>query len=124
MTDFPKMVSDPRIQEALKWEPKVGDLTNRGMLLEWLFTPGSLGFLNGGYWDRLESGQTVWYPRVEDLVERMKNHPFKVDYTGRQFCIWIKTERDWIFGNTLEEALLQAFAWIHGLKWEGEWRER
>ena len=115
------MCSDKRIQAALKWEPRVED---RVMDIDTL----EVGYVIGT--DGRKSKNEIWLPNCEDLVERLKDQgvfQLEIVWDKHEFSVVLNNAEpeDYIWGDTIIEFLLQAFAWTIGLKWEnGKWEKK
>jgi hypothetical protein len=124
------MCSDPRIQEKLKWEPKVGEVfLNSYRRLRYIkyYDPESREVIDTDG-DPYLRKWLIWLPRTDDLVERLKQFDDLAMYKIQDGWLVDRNESFYSHmfeGETLQESLLLAFAWTVGLKWgDNQWKER
>ena len=132
------MCSNKRIQDALKWRPKYGDIVvtpdDRQSIVVWI--EACTGFitlyLEGRGYKRYE---LIWLPRVEDWLEMLSGELWKVTHYrktkghGDHFVLYLDDNgRDHseaeFYGSDLNQIYCQAFMWTQGLKWENNQWER
>lgn len=129
------MVNCPQIQD--KWEPKVGDWTDYGVLInivterkneKWVSTYQFVDEAGNSYFSQ-SRGMVTWLPRLDQLLEMLPNKLYRFFKQSMCFAFrmehWAKTQVGndiWVYGSTEEQTLLKAVmldAW--GL--ERTWRK-
>ncbi len=112
------------------WEPKVGDKTDRGIIVE-LFgnlpEPTTANLIDGPLLRKNEPVcDLIWLPRQDQLQEMIRDGSVHFNLLAgfwRELTVYGCIKKYYIQFNSMEQLWL-AFVMheLHGLRWDGAWK--